>query len=160
MYYDIHTLFPVVHIFPEFYNNIKEVCASMFKKSEDYVDSSSMYLLVLVEILAFFRRKTNYKYLRKEINASKVNLQIPLPIFDEYLEVNLFDHHLHNEMCVKSSICLPDTLEAFLKTFKIKYKPISFRTEKIDLSPLLLLAHIHYKTEFFPNFVDFGFLET
>lgn len=148
------------NIFPEFYNNIKEVCASMFKKSEDYVDSSSMYLLVLVEILAFFRRKTNYKYLRKEINASKVNLQIPLPIFDEYLEVNLFDHHLHNEMCVKSSICLPDTLEAFLKTFKIKYKPISFRTEKIDLSPLLLLAHIHYKTEFFPNFVDFGFLET
>lgn len=148
------------NIFPEFYNNIKEVCASMFKKSEDYVDSSSMYLLVLVEILAFFRQKTNYKYLRKEINASKVNLQIPLPIFDEYLEVNLFDHHLHNEMCVKSSICLPDTLEAFLKTFKIKYKPISFRTEKIGLSPLLLLAHIHYKTEFFPNFVDFGFLET
>lgn len=148
------------NIFPEFYNNIKEVCASMFKKSEDYVDSSSMYLLVLVEILAFFRQKTNYKYLRKEINASKVNLQIPLPIFDEYLEVNLFDHHLHNEMCVKSSICLPDTLEAFLKTFKIKYKPISFRTEKIGLNPLLLLAHIHYKTEFFPNFVDFGFLET
>lgn len=148
------------NIFPEFYNNIKEVCASMFKKSEDYVDSSSMYLLVLVEILAFFRQKTNYKYLRKEINASKVNLQIPLPIFDEYLEVNLFDHHLHNEMCVKSSICLPDTLEAFLKIFKIKYKPISFRTEKIGLSPLLLLAHIHYKTEFFPNFVDFGFLET
>ena len=148
------------NIFPEFYNNIKEVCASMFKKSEDYVDSSSMYLLVLVEILAFFRRKTNYKYLRKEINASKVNLQIPLPIFDENLEVNLFDHHLHNEMCVKSSICLPDTLEAFLKTFKIKYKPISFRTEKIGLGPLLLLAHIHYKTEFFPNFVDFGFLET
>ena len=119
-----------------------------------------MYLLVLVDILAFFRQKTNYKYLRKEINASKVNLQIPLPIFDEYLEVNLFDHHLHNEMCVKSSICLPDTLEAFLKIFKIKYKPISFRTEKIGLSPLLLLAHIHYKTEFFPNFVDFGFLET
>lgn len=148
------------NIFPEFYNNVKEVCASMFKKSEDYVDSSSMYLLVLVEILAFFRQKTNYKYLRKEIKASKVNLQIPLPIFDEYLEVNLFDHHLHNEMCVKSSICLPDTLEAFLKTFKIKYKPISFRTKKIGLSPLLLLAHIHYKTEFFPNFVDFGFLET
>lgn len=148
------------NIFPEFYNNVKEVCASMFKKSEDYVDSSSMYLLVLVEILAFFRQKTNYKYLRKEIKASKVNLQIPLPIFDEYLEVNLFDHHLHNEMCVKSSICLPDTLEAFLKTFKIKYKPISFRTKKIGLSPLLFLAHIHYKTEFFPNFVDFGFLET
>lgn len=148
------------NIFPEFYNNVKEVCASMFKKSEDYVDSSSMYLLVLVEILAFFRQKMNYKYLRKEIKASKVNLQIPLPIFDEYLEVNLFDHHLHNEMCVKSSICLPDTLEAFLKTFKIKYKPISFRTKKIGLSPLLLLAHIHYKTEFFPNFVDFGFLET
>lgn len=148
------------NIFPEFYNNVKEVCASMFKKSEDYVDSSSMYLLVLVEILAFFRQKTNYKYLGKEIKASKVNLQIPLPIFDEYLEVNLFDHHLHNEMCVKSSICLPDTLEAFLKTFKIKYKPISFRTKKIGLSPLLLLAHIHYKTEFFPNFVDFGFLET
>ena len=148
------------NIFPEFYNNVKEVCASMFKKSEDYVDSSSMYLLVLVEILAFFRQKTNYKYLRKEIKASKVNLQIPLPIFDEYLEVNLFDHHLHNEMCVKSSICLPDTLEAFLKTFKIKYKPISFRTKKIGLSPLLLLAHIHYKTEFFPYFVDFGFLET
>ena len=65
----------------------------MFKKSEDYVDSSSMYLLVLVEILAFFRQKTNYKYLRKEINASKVNLQIPLPIFDEYLEVNLYQIH-------------------------------------------------------------------
>lgn len=45
------------NIFPEFYNNIKEVCASMFKKSEDYVDSSSMYLLVLVEILAFFVKK-------------------------------------------------------------------------------------------------------
>lgn len=45
------------NIFPEFYNNVKEVCASMFKKSEDYVDSSSMYLLVLVEILAFFVKK-------------------------------------------------------------------------------------------------------
>ena len=137
------------NIFPEFYNNIKEVCASMFKKSEDYVDSSSMYLLVLVEILAFFRRKTNYKYLRKEINASKVNLQIPLPIFDEYLEVNLFDHHLHNEMCVKSSICLPDTLEAFLKTFKIKYKPISFRCNMWMLLIVKLLSFKRYNYPFY-----------
>ena len=51
------------NMFPELYSNLKEVCASMYKKSSEYVDSSSMFLVVLIEIIARFDIPFLYKKL-------------------------------------------------------------------------------------------------
>ena len=147
------------NMFPELYSNLKEVCASMYKKSSEYVDSSSMFLVVLIEIIAHFDIPFLYKKLRSEILESKVNLQIPYPIDSEDFEVNFFDHHLHEEMSVETNIELPETVEEFREKFRILYNPVHFRTDEVGFVNLRLLAHIHHKTEFFPDFLDFGFLQ-
>ena len=147
------------NMFPELYSNLKEVCASMYKKSSEYVDSSSMFLVVLIEIIARFDMPLLYKELRSEILESKVNLQIPYPIDSEDFEVNFFDHHLHEEMSVETNIELPETVEEFREKFRILYNPVHFRTDEVGFVNLRLLAHIHHKTEFFPDFLDFGFLQ-
>lgn len=147
------------NMFPELYSNLKEVCASTYEKSSDYIDSSSMFLMVLIEIIVRFDIPFLYKELRLEIMKSKVNLQIPYPIDSEDLEINFFDHHLHEEMSVETNIELPETVEEFREKFRISYNPVRFRTDEVGFVNLRLLAHIHHKTEFFPDFLDFGFLQ-
>lgn len=147
------------NMFPELYSNLKEVCASMYDKTSDYVDSSSMFLMVLIEIIVRFDIPFLYEELRLEIMKSNVNLQIPYPIDSEDLEINFFDHHLHEEMSVETNIELPETVEEFREKFRISYNPVRFRTDEVGFVNLRLLAHIHHKTEFFPDFLDFGFLQ-
>lgn len=147
-------------MFPEVYNNIRELCKSIYHKSDNYSDSSSMFLLVLVEIIVWLDIPELYSMLRHEITESKVNLQIPFPIESDDLEETFFDHHLHNEMSVKTNIELPESFQQFIATFEKKYKPIAFKTANSRLDFLVILAHIHYKTEMFPDFINFGFLKS
>ena len=79
--------------------------------------------------------------------------------FPTELEVHLFEHRLNQEMSVEVNIQLPETLDEFKKQFRKKYNHIPLRTEKSIFAHLILLAHIHYETDLFPDFLNFGFLE-
>ena len=62
-------------------------------------------------------------------------------------------------MSVEIGIQLPETLEEFKKQFRKNYNHIPLRTEKSSFAHLILLAHIHYETDLFPDFIDFGYLK-
>lgn len=147
------------NMLPELYSNKRELCNSMYYKSDNYVDSSSMFLTVLLEIIAWMDATELYDAIRTLVDKTDVNLQIPYPIEDENLEVAFFEHNLHNEMCVETNINLPPTLKEFKDSFAKRYNRIDFKTDHTFFEPLKLLAHVHYKTECFPDFINFGFLK-
>lgn len=146
-------------MFPELYSNRNAIAKSIYKKSSDYQDTSSLLLLILIEIIAWIDDKDTYELFADFIRESKVNLQIAYPIDSAELEINLFEHKLNQEMSVEVGIQLPKTLEEFKKKFRKRYNHIPLRTDNTIFAHLILLAHIHYETDLFPDFVNFGFLE-
>ncbi len=147
-------------MFPELYSNRLQVAKSLYKKSPEYQDSSSLYLLSLVEILAAWNCEPLYKMLREKIVETKVNLQVSYPIESDTLENDLFEHRLHNEMSVQTNIMLPESLDEFKKTYRKRYDHIELRTDKTRYWFLSILAHVHYETDFFPDFLQLGFWKT
>ena len=147
------------NMFPELYGNRKACAKSLYEKSDEYVDGSSLLLVVLMEIIAWLGYEEWYKLLREEILKAKVNLQVAYPIPDDELEVKMYEHRLMNEMCVETNIQLPETLDEFKKAFVKRYDSIDFRTEKTQFGYLTILAHKYYQTDMFPDYVDFGFLK-
>lgn len=148
------------NMLPELYSNKKRLCNSLYYKSDNYEDSSSMFLTVLLEIIAWMNATELYDAIHALVKKTDVNLQIPYPIENDMLEVALFEHNLHDEMCVETNINLPPTLKEFKATFVKRYNKIDFKTDHTFFEPLKVLAHIHYKTEWFPDFINFGFLKT
>lgn len=146
-------------MFPELHGSRKQVAKSLYKKSDDYQDSSSLYLMTLVEIVASLDCEPLYKMLKDIIDETNVNLQISYPIESETLEYDLFEHRLHKELSVQTSIVLPELMEDFKKTFRKRYNHIDLRTEKTHFGFLIILAHIHYETDLFPDFLNLGFCE-
>lgn len=146
-------------MFPELYSNRNAIAKSIYKKSSDYQDTSSLLLLILIEIIAWIDDKDTYELFADFIRESKVNLQVAYPIDSAELEINLFEHKLNQEMSVEVGIQLPKTLEEFKKKFRKRYNHIPLRTDNTIFAHLILLAHIHYETDLFPDFVNFGFLE-
>ncbi len=147
------------NMFPELYGNRKACAKSLYEKSDEYVDASSLLLVVLMEIIAWLGYEEWYKLLREEILKAKVNLQVAYPIPDDELEVKMFEHRLMNEMCVETNIQLPETLDEFKKTFVKRYDSIDLRTEKTQFGYLTILAHKYYQTDMFPDYVNLGFLK-
>ena len=145
------------NMLPELYGNRKACALSLYEKSSEYVDCSSLLLVSLVELIAWLGYDIFYNALRELIKESKVDLQVVFPIPDENLEINLFDHSLRDEVCVETGIQLPKTMAGFKKSFVKRYDPIPFRTEETPYGFLLLLAHKYYQTDLFPDFVNFGF---
>ena len=145
------------NMFPELYGNRRACAKSLYGKSDEYVDSSSLLLVVLVEIIAWLGHEEWYKLLREEILNAKVNLQVAYPIPDEELEIKMFDHRLMKEMCVETNIQLPETLDEFKESFVKRYDPIDTRTRKTRYGFLLILAHVYYRTDMFPDYVNLGF---
>lgn len=146
-------------MFPELYGNSKQVAKSLYKKSPDYCDSSSLFLMSLIEIIAWADADQLYTILREKIKETKVNLQVSYPIESEDLEIKFFEHQLFKEMAVQTNIELPESFDEFKKRFKKRYNPIVFRTTKTMFWFLTVLAHIHYQTDWFPDFLDLGFWE-
>lgn len=144
-------------MFPELYGNRKACAKSLYEKSDEYVDSSSLLMVVLIEIIAWLGYEEWYKLLRKEILDAKVNLQVAYPIPDEELEVKMFDHRLMKEICVETNIQLHETLKEFKESFVKRYDPLEMRTQKTGYGFLMILAHVYYKTDMFPDYVNFGF---
>ena len=88
-----------------------------------------------------------------------MNLQISYPIEDADLEVHFFEHQLYRELAVETSIQLPETLQDFKTQFKKRYDTIEIRTMHTKFWFLTILAHVHYQTDWFPDFLNLGFLE-
>ena len=141
------------------YGNRKEVAKSIYKRSTEYQDKSSLLLTILIEIIAWTENEDMYKKFSDFLRKSGVNLQIAYPIESSELEINLFEHKLNQEMSVEVGIQLPKTLEEFKKKFRKRYNHIPLRTDNTIFAHLILLAHIHYETDLFPDFVNFGFLK-
>lgn len=146
-------------MFPELHGNSKQVAKSIYKKSPEYSDSSSLFLMTLIEIIAWADAEPLYTMLREKIEETKVNLQVSYPIESENLEIKLFEHQLYDEMAVLTNIKLPKSLEEFNKSYKKRYNSIDFRTTKTKFWFLAILAHIHYQTDLFPDYMNLGFLE-
>ena len=146
-------------MWPELYGNRRSVAKSVFSKSEEYTDASSLFLMTLIEILAWMDVDELYEFLRKEIVESEVNLQVAYPVESNDLEVKLFEKRLYDEIAVETSIELPEKLSDFKRCFRKRYNHIPLRTEKTPFYFLILLAHIHYQTDMFPDYVSFGFLD-
>ena len=146
-------------LYPELHGNSKQVAKSIYKKSPEYSDSSSLFLMTLIEIIAWADAEPLYTMLREKIEETKVNLQVSYPIESEDLEIKLFEHQLYDEMAVLTNIKLPKSLEEFNKSYKKRYNSIDFRTTKTKFWFLAILAHIHYQTDLFPDYMNLGFLE-
>lgn len=144
-------------MFPELHGCSKQVAKSLYEKSPEYQDSSSLFLMTLVEILAWAKAEPLYAILRDKIKETKVNLQVSYPIESEDLEVMFFEHQLYNEMSVQANIELPENLKDFNRTYKKYYNSIDFRTSHTKFWFLKILAHIHYQTDLFPNFLNLGY---
>lgn len=147
------------NMFPELYSNRNQVAKSLYEKSEDYQDSSSLYLMTLVEIVAWMECEPLYKMLREKVEETGVNLQVSFPIESENLECDMFEHRLHDELSVQTNIKLPESMEEFIKTFRKKYNHIDMRSDKTKFWFLKILAHVHYETDLFPDFLKLGFWE-
>lgn len=146
-------------MFPELYSNTKELARSLFKKSSQYNDKSSLFLMHLIELLYCYGLEDSYVALRNLILESNTNLQVCYPIESEDLEICLFNHQLHKELSIQACINLPEKLEDLPKYFKKEFKSIPLRTINTPFPFLVYLAHIHYKTDWFPDFLNFGFLK-
>ena len=143
---------------PEMTGNNKVIAKSLFEKSYDYEDPSSLLLLILAETFAHMNDDVHYKLIRELVNESGVNLQVAYPIEKEGLEVALFDHRLYREMSVEINIRLPETVAEFNKEFVKHYNHIPLQTEKSPFSFLITLAHVYYQTDMFPDEVVLGHL--
>lgn len=147
-------------MFPELYSNLKELARSIFHKSSHYNDKSSLFLMTLIELLYCYGLENSYKTIRSLILKSNTNLQVCYPIESDDLEVSLFNHRLHNELSIQACISLPEKLQDLPKTYNKEYNSIPLRTNSSRFPFLVLLAHIHYNTDWFPDFLDLGFLKS
>ena len=144
-------------MFPELHGSSKQVAKSIYKKSPEYSDTSSLFLMALIEIIAWADAEPLYTMLKEKVEEAKVNLQVSYPIESEDLEINFFEHQLYNEMAVQTNIKLPENLEKFNNCYKKQYNTISFRTSETKFWFLMVLAHIHYKTDLFPDYLNIGY---
>lgn len=143
---------------PELYGNRIELAKSLHLRSEHYHDESSLLLLVLCELCSFFQFEPLYKQIVELANKSNVNLQVAYPCDDVDIEQMLFETRLYEDMCVDTSIKLPESLAEFDKNFRKSYNSIRYRTDAAGYGFLRLLAHTHYQSDFFPDYFDVGFV--
>lgn len=141
-------------MWPEMTGNRMALAKSLYDKSDDYSCDSSLLITVLFELISYMDIPFLYDEFKKIVEESGVNLQVAYPIQEEYdIEQLLFEHRLYDELSVETNIKLPSTLEEFKTTFKKKYKSINYRTDKVGYDFLRMLAHKHYETDLFPDFL-------
>lgn len=147
-------------MFPELYGNRRELAKSVFVKSPNYRDESSLLLTILSELLYWIDADELYQKLYELVIKEDTNLQVSYPIELPDLEVRLFSKRLYNEIAVETSISLPKELKEFPNHLKKAYSPIKLKTDGTSYHFLKYLAHIHYETDWFPDFANFGFVSS
>ena len=148
------------NMFPELYGSRRELAKSVFVKSPNYRDESSLLLTILAELLYWINADELYKKLYDLVIKEDTNLQVSYPIDLPDLEILLFSKRLYNEMAGETSISLPKELKDLPKYLKKDYTPIKLKTDGTPYHFLKYLAHIHYQTDWFPDFADFGFVSS
>ncbi|WP_343668429.1 hypothetical protein [Chitinophaga sp.] len=140
---------------PEFADNEEVLIEYMAsnRRPDEYIDSSSMLILILFELLAIFDQEEFYQNARNEL-AGLADLQIAYPYApDEDMELLFFSGQTHDKMAVESGIQLPEELAKF-QAF-IKSRPtfnVSFRTDVAGFPFLKWLPVIYYHNDIFPQF--------
>lgn len=143
---------------PELYNNKKELARSLYKKSDGYADSSSILLLRMLEFVSIMDMEDHYQLLSELIQENHIVIQDCYPIPLEDFEVKLFRQRMYDGFSVKTPIHIPPTMEEFIKHHRRDISNVSLRTSLSPYSFLTIMAHLHYQTDWFPEFLDIGFL--
>lgn len=141
-------------MWPELSGNRMALAKSLITKSDEYCCDSSLLLTVMFELISYLNIPEFYTLLKKAVEESEVDLQVAYPEISEYdIEQSLFEHRLHKEISVETSIKLPETLDEFKQKFRKKYKSIKYRTDSKGYGFLRLLAHKYYETDLFPDYL-------
>lgn len=142
-------------MWPEMNGNRMALARSLYEKSDDYGCDSSLFIIVVFELIAYLGIECLFAHLKSRVESSGVNLQVAYPIADKYdIEQLLFEHRLYEEMSVQTNIKLPSTLSEFKETFRKPYNTLDFRTDRANYGFMTLLAHKYYETDFFPDFLS------
>ena len=149
---------------PDGGNNIETVIRFILtgKKSIYYIDSTSLLIGMLFEFLGILKMENEYKKFRDFISDIKIDIGVFVPFKDDNineflpeisdtLETRLFKKTINNEG-YQSEILLDQEFNLFTNKTKAKSEfDYKYKTDTCDLYPLRILAHIFYKTPFFPN---------
>ncbi len=142
------------NLLPELYSNVTAVSEAFAtgEKPDEYYDTSSMLIAVLLELLVIFNAKEVYEDVHKFLHE-KLSLQIPSIDFDEYdVEQLLFERHLHKEYYVDYIDKFSENFETFKELVaKKEIMKREYRTDKAGFSFLRYLAHSYYKNEILPE---------
>jgi len=148
---------------PELYNRIKpliEFVATSIKPNE-YCDSSSILIAILLEICTVFNSEGLFKEILSFIDET-LSLQIVSIDADAHnVELLLFEKNMNNEYYVDCIERVQDGLKLlkneanfseFKKSVIDKIEPkLSFETDKLGLSCIRYLAHSYFKNEILPE---------
>jgi hypothetical protein len=121
-------------------------------ETKKYIDSSSLLINMLFELLAVFEAQGVYDMFVEHFRG-QIDLQLAHPYRDKYdIEQLLFEQQLNDELYVEHSIKLPQTFVEYRD--KLKTLPLttfSYRTDQAGYPYLRALAHVFYKTDIFPE---------
>lgn len=140
--------------FPELYNNIEYLVefVATGERPKGYVDSSSLLITYIFDILALIGDEETYNLYRDQFDG-KIDLQLAqcaLPT-DE-LEPLLFTKSLYNEMHVESGIRLPENFADYKSSLKgMDLVQREYKTDLVGFPFLRLLAHIYFANDFLPE---------
>lgn len=148
---------------PELYNRIDSVIEFIATgdKPNEYCDSSSILLAILLEISLIFNSENLFNEILSFIDKD-LSLQIVSIDSNKYnVEQLLFERNLHNEYFVDCIERVQDGLkllknEANFSEFRKsvlekKESLISFKTDVLGLSCIRYLAHSYFKNEILPE---------
>ena len=103
---------------PEIDGNEMALAHSLYNKSEDYIDDSSLLILNLAEIVAWLNNEELYELIKTLVNESGVDLQMVYPISNDELEIQLFEGDVTHNVATETSIKLPESIVKFQNTFR------------------------------------------
>lgn len=132
------------------------------KKSVYYIDSTSLLMGMLIEFIAILGMEKEYSEFKEFIQQANIDIALFVPFKDDEvtsflpdtlgtLEERLFMSSIIKEG-YQSEILLEDNFVDFTKKTKNKTEfKYNYISDEIGYSVLRLLAHISFKTPFFPN---------
>lgn len=148
---------------PELHNRINLLIefVAVGEKPENYCDSSSILIAILLELSLIFKSDVLFNEILSIIDDN-TSLQIVSIDSDKFnIEQLLFEKNLHNEYYVECIERVQDGLkllknepnfQEFRKSVIYKKeKPIQYQTDEIGLSCIRYLAHSYFKNEILPG---------
>lgn len=148
---------------PELHNNINHTIDFLATgvKPDEYCDSSSVLIAILLEICIIFDSEELFKEILSFVDE-KLSIQIVSIDFESHnVEQLLFEKHLHSEYFVECIDRVQDGLKLlkdeqnfseFKKSVLDKKEiPYRYKTDVLGLSCIRYLAHSYFKNEILPE---------